>query len=346
MDRSEAEAGVDGTMPSEGSADASPDVVSSGDVGSEAAMDGSRTDATDAAPPPPETSTSDGPGCATGYQCVEAPPPGWSGPVELFTGSNPPTNCAAPYGMAVFEGGVGPVADAAACTCGCEVDAATMGCGAAPLVYYNGASGCTGAPCASDSVGAACKKSDPSACSGTAQAIIGQPGTFGGTCAAWVDASAPPWSWMLGALACSTGSPADAGGCAAGMICTPSPDTALCIYSQGSAAGPMGCPDGGPYGVSYVLYGGVDDTRGCLGCSCAPSGTCSGTLLNYNSDLSCSGTTQTLPVPSGCVTPYSSLGGTYWSGSIGLQNPTCSIEGGAPTGAVTQKEPTTFCCTH
>lgn len=290
-----------------------------------------------------DASSSDASACGSGYICVAAAPAGWSGPVELYTGSNPPPDCPPPYGTTVFEGGLGVVADPAACACGCGVDASTMRCGAAPVVYYNGGTGCTGSACYSDSIGLACQKSDPAPCTGTAQAIIGRPGTFGGSCAAWVDASAPPWSWTLGAIGCSADSPADAGGCAAGSLCAPMPVAPLCIYSDGGA---RGCPDAGQYTVSYVLYGGVDDTRACAACSCQPSGTCSGTLLNYNSDISCSGSTQGFSVDGGCITPYSALGGTYWSGSFGLQNPTCSTEGGAPTGTVTEKSPTTFCCTH
>lgn len=301
----------------------------------------------DAAPPDArvDAPSIDGAACGSGYTCVAAAPAGWRGPVELFTGSNPPPGCPAPYGTPVFEGGLGVVADAAACSCGCDVDASTMGCGPAPVVYYNGGSGCAGSACYSDTIGVACQKSDPSPCTGTAQAVIGRPGTYGGSCDAWVDASAPAWSWTLGALACSTDSLPDAGGCATGSLCAPAPTTALCIYADGVSSA-HACPDAGPYTVSYVLYGGVDDTRACAACSCEPSGTCSGTLFNYNSDVSCSGATQGFSLASGCVTPYSGLGGTYWSGSFGPQNPTCTTEGGVPTGTVAQKDPTTFCCTH
>lgn len=291
----------------------------------------------------PDASTSDAGGCGSGATCVAAAPEGWSGPVELFTGSNPPAGCLAPYGTPVFEGGLGPIAAPAACACGCDVDASTMGCGGAPVTYYNGGTGCTGAVCYTDSIGQACQKSNPGPCTGSAEAIIGRPGTYGGSCDAWVDAGVPAWSWTLGALGCSATTLADAGGCTAGTVCAPTPSAPLCIYSDGGSAG---CPDAGPYSVSYVLYGGADDTRGCAGCSCEPTGTCTGTLINYNSDIACSGATQNLPIPSGCVSPYSSLGGTYWSGSIGVQNPTCKTDGGAATGAVTQKNPTTFCCTH
>ena len=135
--------------------------------------------------------------------------------------------------------------------------------------------------------------------------------------------------------------------CDDGSWCAPEPgaafETALCIF----AAGTQDCPSG-TYSERHVSSAGVDDTRACGGCSCAPAQgeRCDDAAVEVTLSGSPSGTT-TLAADGECnlvdVSPNQGISGLeILSGEpIGGD---CGAESAA-AGVVVPTDPVTICCT-
>jgi len=109
--------------------------------------------------------------------------------------------------------------------------------------------------------------------------------------------------------------------------------------------GDVACP-GAPYDTKTVVYGGMDDTRGCEDCSCgAPTGiSCEGDVELFTG-VACTGSSLgSTPVP-GCFDWPMRSGTFYFRADFAPTGGSCASSGGAPTGDVTPAEPTTLCCT-
>lgn len=134
-------------------------------------------------------------------------------------------------------------------------------------------------------------------------------------------------------------------GCTAPQSCVPKPqgvyEPRICIGRPGVQS----CP--GPFTQAVPAFGDFDDTRDCTTCTCGSGtgGTCTLGVTLY-SDANC-----TNAVGTGNSNTCLGLGGnpaiqsaqtTLVNGPTGGSCP--STGGGVPTGAVTEIDPTTFCC--
>jgi hypothetical protein len=136
-----------------------------------------------------------------------------------------------------------------------------------------------------------------------------------------------------------------------GGYCVPAPPPGfeVCIAQPGmvDCADPMNPT--GPYSEMHILYEGYEDTRACSPCTCGePSGsTCSSTVSVYT-DGACSTLAYSATVTSSGPACHDLPAGTPL-GSKSATPPTfmpgaCAPGGGAPMGAVTLTNVTTFCC--
>lgn len=117
-----------------------------------------------------------------------------------------------------------------------------------------------------------------------------------------------------------------------------------------AAPADVDCPASSPYTEKHLFYGGIDDTRGCMPCTCgAPAGSICACSISIFSDAACSvplpldvGVTSLAPschdVPAGSALGSKSAGpSTYAPGA-------CAPSGGEPMGTAVPTGPATFCC--
>ncbi len=151
-------------------------------------------------------------------------------------------------------------------------------------------------------------------------------------------ATLPPASFATAVRLCHASAPAS-GGCGASESCLPSAGSGwtACISSPGDVP----CPSG-PYGKRTVISTGVDDTRKCTPCTCAPpvGVSCSGKTMIYV-DTGCATLKATLNPDNSCVNAGS-------QSLIFMPDPpggSCAVMGGGQaTGGATPKGTTTVCC--
>jgi hypothetical protein len=281
------------------------------------------------------------PACAGGA-CV-APPAGWIGPVALWEGSPASAPlCSDVSGVDAFDAFGGPVS---AATTGCPTCGCSVGSGAyckavvGETDAYSAPGTCNGGADTLTFLTAGCQSTGASSGTGyisnaTASAV--------GTCTASTTGTAtlPTPSWHTAARGCAFAR----GTCTSGA-CAASPNapfmSGVCVYQNAAAS----CPPGFP--ASHTYYTGATDTRGCAGCACTYSATCTASLAIYAaSGAPCTSTElrTTLMTPQSCYTAwtYGSMNVTF-TGPIGAS---CAPSGGQATGLLTPSGPMTVCCTQ
>jgi hypothetical protein len=156
-----------------------------------------------------------------------------------------------------------------------------------------------------------------------------------------------PGTWSTAALVCvgkPSGVCADPGAICAPVVPEPSPGFLVCIERDGDRA----CPEGWP--SRYVFFDHVNDDRACSPCTCsAPSGSACAGSISFFKDSACSAPLPlTLPLDAtqpNCVNvPAGSALGSKSASPLTYTPGTCQPSGGAPIGATTPAEPSTFCC--
>ncbi|HEY8089589.1 MAG TPA: hypothetical protein VIF09_17135 [Polyangiaceae bacterium] len=283
--------------------------------------------------------------CAGSMSCVAAPPAGWSGPVELYTGTTAqgaPPACGPGFAATpAFDGNAGLTAPSSTCTsCGCSSPAGGS-CAGPVITFYIDSSCGTEVPIqGTQTVTSSCSATNP-----VAQSLeVAAPVATGGTCAGTGGtATTPPAAWSRVARACSPSSTAAGGVCGSGRVCAPVPgsafSTSACVLQAGVATA---CPPSYPAGPQ-VFYSGLDDQRACSACQCsAPTGaTCT---IGTPAITSCIDST-TLGAPNAC-TALSNPDTFKLASTPTLSSPgSCSVSGGgAPAGNATPNGATSFCC--
>jgi hypothetical protein len=290
--------------------------------------------------------TGDAPPPSCPMFCIQAPPPGWRGLVELYSGSGPAPACGGAFtGMPVYDGRSGLDAPPASCMCSCGTPTG-VSCPAAAILFY--AQSCNGAPCLKATLpNGACTTLDPTVCGGggaTLPVEIDAPTPTGGSCTGMGSASIAPATWQTTARACALATPPTMDGCGQGQLCVPPAEKGfaptLCVAHDGDVP----CP-GSPFTLRAVYYGGFDDTRACSACGCDPpqGAACTGSARRYASiDGTCSAQVEQDSLPLACGTT-TRVGGD-WRIDSGPSGGSCNTSGGQPTGAATPKNATTFCC--
>jgi len=290
------------------------------------------------------------------YSCDEAPPPGWQGPIGLYTGSGsplpPPPSCGAPYANDFVDGNAGLVASTAQCGCSCGSVSGADCDGAIGWTVYTDAN-CSN-PCTSaampPSTATFCEST--SACSvGSFQVTAGAPLLNIASCHANPSIAIPNCGWQTVGRGCGYSGPVDHGGCSGGALCVQRPTSPFNAKACVFAAGDLTCP-AGSYSVGQTFYAAASDSRGCSACTCgSPTGvTCalSGNLSTYATfgSPTCSNVTATATAsPNGACTMVE-------GGAAGVEGyVTASPSGGAcapssvgATGSVTPTGPVTVCC--
>jgi hypothetical protein len=314
------------------------------------------------------------PACDVDLECVDAIPVGWGGfgYTALHQG-NPTADPPCPAGTTteVYAGNDLLINDAAACTtCDCD-DPTGQSCnvsfdydpvkaGIQPIRVRNVA--CSN-PNATNFVTLTAPVPWDGTCTATEAApaggtCMGNPcnqsievalaTVSGGSCLATggTPVMTTP-TWAEGSKACRAATTLT--GCDGGQACVlrpPSPyDDRVCIGKAGNLA----CP-GGAFSDRHVFFGDFVDTRNCTMCTCggATGGVCTVTV-GFHSDAgltTCN--TDLVDVPSGsCVDLAGNprVSGRTSSVTTAPVGGGCAVTGGgAPTGAVTETDPTTFCC--
>jgi hypothetical protein len=321
------------------------DLTGGTDSGTDAGTDGAADTATgDSGPDSPFEGA---PTTCTGSMgCVAAPPAGWSGPVELYTGTTAQgaaPACGAGFASTPsFDGNAGLTAPAPTCTsCGCGSPAGGSCDG--PVITFYVDSSCTNVVPISpttETVSSSCGATNPL----VQYVTVAAPVATGGTCTATGGtATTAPAVWSQVARACSSSSTPVGGGCGAGRVCAPVPgsafSTSTCVLQAGVATA---CPASYPTGPQ-VFYSGLEDQRACSACQCSgPTGaTCT---IGTPAITSCIDST-TLDAPNAC-TALANPDTFKLASTPTLSSPgSCTVSGGGtPTGSATATGPTSFCC--
>jgi hypothetical protein len=284
--------------------------------------------------------------CSTPFACVPAVPAGWSGPVELYAGSDPPPPCGARFAGPTFDGHDGLDAGAATCgcTCGAPQDAGCL----SPTLSFQLSTTCKalGQPCASVTLSPdTCTLVDNTTkCANMIVDVSGPDAApNSGSCPPMPTIAVPQISWTAAGRACAPTQPPDQGSCPTGSLCAPTPSSpfgrSLCIVQTGDVA----CPTTG-YTAKQGFYASADDTRGCTACTCdAVTGvTCTGDVTTYSStDQTCTGSPITHHLPFSC-NPVQQRGDFQLT--LTASGGACTPSTVAPTGVAMATQPLTFCC--
>lgn len=282
----------------------------------------------------PDTGADTGPIATGTCTCAPAPPQGWQGPVALGESQQGPGPACDVGLVTAYRGGIAPASPPPCTPCACGAPSARARCDVTLTLWNTGA--CTaGTQCATHALTTNCTQI--TYCNGgsltSAMRTIPNPV---GSCGAPTGGAKPAAAFAREATACSL--PAvPAGACAADQACAPTPGagTSTCIRQAGQVA----CP-AGPYSVQKIFFGGMDDTRACSACSC--NATCTGGSTAVYAETACADQLDTTG-PNLCDSlPTNTLNGSAKVNTA----PTfgCSATGGAVSGALTGKDPTTFCC--
>jgi hypothetical protein len=268
--------------------------------------------------------------CDEGLTCAAFPAEGWFGPVarrHVDAGASPPS-CPEPIGQAgpvLAENFTVPAATECDCDC-----AAT------------GLDSCNGVVTLDDTEECSCDGGCDVEFSencvnvevpGFAQYInLSDPG--GIACAPAVTATIPEVA-PTGTMA-TCGIAGTAATCDGGVCMPPIPEGfegGWCIHREGE----LDCPPG-PYSEQIVVWGGLDDTRGCSECMCGDPPPCASTLLQVFAEPDCEG----MPVT---TVPNVFFGCSAAEGMSLRGVADCVVEDSpSPIGAVVPRDPVTFCC--
>jgi hypothetical protein len=283
--------------------------------------------------------------CASSYACVPAVPPNFTGPLELYVGSDAAPPCGQAFQAQTIDGNDLLSAPAATCGCACG-PLQDAGC-ATPSIAFSTLNDCA----------TVCANAVPRPGCSSITATSSCPATVG----IWMTAAAPavaigscppvPTStvtaaqWGEYARACAASVVLADTDCPTSTVCAPAPatpfGTATCVAQSGDVACPLTA-----YTVRHVYYGGVDDQRGCSACTCgdATGTSCSGSVDVYDSaDASCTGVGDTYQLPFACD-PINQ-GPADFRVDLVLTSGSCTPDAVSAIGAATPIEPTTFCCT-
>jgi hypothetical protein len=172
---------------------------------------------------------------------------------------------------------------------------------------------------------------------GQTKAIKASAPTASACTASGGQATLPPPTWQITALAC-TGSELGAG-CGAQATCAPRTEApfepGLCVYRSGS----QNCPASFP--VKQTFTDNVNDARACTACACSSAGVqCSATTSIYTAS-DCSGAHADVGNDGSCA-PF--LGGASVLVTV-TKSGSCTPSGGQPAGTITEGNlKTTVCC--
>lgn len=283
------------------------------------------------------------PGCT----CVAAPPSGWQGPYEVWSGTSAqvPPPCGAGYSSISYSGSGKlqvPSPQCSACTCGTP---SGMKCETS-ITFHSGTATCGG------TCGQSLTMAD-SVCTQPGNAISGCPAVpwFDASGAFVADGFCPASggalqnaSFQSQAEACATTYTPTQNACSPGQVRMPPPQapfgTTLCVVQAGSAA----CPS--PYTSKSVYYSGLSDTRTCSACTCnSPTGaTCTGgDVAIYTASTQCSGASLSIATGDACKGP-GAVASLQLTGSTLQGTASCVAGGGAASGTAAGTGATTICC--
>ncbi|HEV3190193.1 MAG TPA: hypothetical protein VGY54_06825, partial [Polyangiaceae bacterium] len=167
---------------------------------------------------------------AAGFVCAPAVPPGWSGPLELYSGSDAPgTRCGAHFQGPVYDGNNVLSAQVAMCDCQCQMPQAVQ-CSPLAASFFAGIGGtCTAVEhCGDRMLTGACQPIDVRAncvvmgMQGASMSVPA-PTASGGSCMPAVTKTLPPPSWKVGGRACVSALGSAPGSCEPGYVCAPQP---------------------------------------------------------------------------------------------------------------------------
>jgi hypothetical protein len=302
-------------------------------------------------------------------QCIQGPPPGWTGPDLVWIGPEgeaPPCPAGAPVDGYDGHTDLDAPGACSACQCGppggscglpATLTASTTTCAGAdaadagavhtpfdPPVGWDG--GCT----AGDAVdaGAACD-GGPCVQSLTIGSLVlvesgCAPGASGGSLES-------PASWMTSARGCQGWLPGWCGD--PGHLCAPAGPPGdggegfrVCIFHDGDTA----CPLDGPYQERHVFYEGFADARSCAACTCGVpiGGACIAEISIY-ADSACASTPGYVETIDATGPACHDLVAGTALGSKAASPPVytpgaCQAGGGEPMGDASPVDPSTYCC--
>jgi hypothetical protein len=287
-----------------------------------------------------------------GFVCAPAVPPGWSGPLELYSGTDASgTRCGLHFQGPVYDGNNVLSAQVATCDCQCQMPQAVQ-CSPVTASFFAGLGMCAPVDhCGDKLLTGACQRVDElSNCKMGTHAVsmvVPAPTASGGSCMASVTRAVAPASWKVGARACVSALGAGPGGCDVGSVCTAQPGApfaaSICVAQTGDV------PCEGAYTARRVFYAGILDTRDCSPCSCGDvtGATCSASIDVFNLAViptgPCSGlpTTYQVSTPPGCDPVQQPADFRL---NVSAKGGACTPTPVMPVGNVAAAQPTTFCC--
>lgn len=290
-----------------------------------------------------ETDCSDPDCTATGFTCVDDPP-GWDGPVVLFSGAMAAKpECPAAFPDKVYEGYGDPSGDPATCSaCSCDTTNVDVDCNTKNLLAYTQA-GCMGQPFMVDLTPGDCFSPGPNMLNIQSHKQNPPDVSTQGSCTpSKVQATVPPSMWGATALVCA-GSSFGKGCGGGGDVCAPKGQApfegSICIWRDGDHGCPQAYPDRHVYNNDPTD---IDDTRDCTDCTCGDaSGTCTATTELYSDDK-CTMKHNDVPNDGVCKDTMKGVSVKL----ITTTTASCPAQGGMPTGDVAALpfDVTTVCC--
>lgn len=295
---------------------------------------------TDTDPDPTETT---GPAaCGGDNMCVEAAPPGWSGPViwaETPVSDDPPS-CPAAYPEPAFSAFDDLQAPPAECDCSCGT-ATGASCATIELESFTNSS-CSGSPGSTHSInGTSCQS--VTIPGGTTRLRAHDPGVSGGSCTPSANNDIPPATWGSTATVCGGASEAR-GICDSDALCLARPESAfesrVCVWQPGL----LECP-AGSFADRFIRHTAVDDDRNCEACTCdAPTGDCTGGVSVRNEAGCSGGGVGTVPIGGTCYAQTSGSMASARGTSLSVSNVSCEPSVGTAVGEAEPDDPYTLCC--
>lgn len=347
--------GTDGASAGSEGGSTGTDGVSAGSDGETTGPDGGTTGSGSGTTGPDGETTGSDSGATCPGNCVQDAPPGWEGPVAVYSGSFGAStpSCTGAYAedRLVLVGSP----DAGDHDCVCRCDAQGVGC--SDLVVGSNGENCGGTSTAGFNgwdgvVDQACVEMPGGELPIGVVTWIGihEAPELEGSCARVAQDNIDPVSWGGRMVACGLDQAPSQEGCGGGQLCMPEPAAAfgagLCVYAQGAD---IPCP-GGAYPVGTTYYQGANDTRDCTPCgSCGNLlGDCDGWLDVYKSECPAQGgaiadlvvgSKECSQVSFNAVDDLAAVGQTTVDGG------TCAApSGGQPQGTVTYTGAVTVCC--
>jgi len=288
--------------------------------------------------------------CTSGQTCVDVPPMGWTGYVQLRiadadagTGS-----CTAPYAAPQLSGVADPSgapAQCSACSCGAPTSPVTCASGFATLNIL-----CTSADTYTALPNGTCVSATFANGGTEAPTATSAPtcATQGGQMIGGLDAATSTPAIICSGVEAGAAATADAG---TGPTCS---STQACATSFASQAGPSGvciyqsgvqtCPTGIVFTEQHLVGSSILDTRGC-GCSCGAAQCPSDGVVEGYSTTGCTGTSTVALTPgSKCDVGFSAPSHFKFVQSRSDAGGSCEVDDGGPAGGVSVDTATTLCC--